>query len=414
MLYFMEMLQLIPLMVFWILHLLLVIYIAKPESWKTFEIQTASVFFIFYSIAALFEFEFDFFSYRYKHSPDLVALVTYVICDLLFLFIIKFLYKKNLSLDYNIGEVHYGNAVIFWMAFLAEGVHVYFNNNLFVLPKDEYIAALGEAVPNLLLISIPAESILVAALVNNPFEKRVLRIVAFGAGGFSVLLSVFLGYRHLVLIFLLVILFKRKPNFSVIAIVLALTFVGEFSNDLKIIFAKIIINDDFDISAYLDWTLNRDDRILISGEQAAIVSNFQIGFLLNSFGNDFIELIGLFPFLSGFGVDFQSGTDKIGSFVGVGYGQGTAYNFQLFLLNTIFIGSFLLLLSVFLMKNFKNTVLLIYGIEIFYSILRNSPRFWSSQIKMFIFLAIFMLVCSYFWKMTSASFSRRLDYCKIQ
>lgn len=381
----------------WAVHLALLILIAHLGRGKPVEFKVATVLFLFYSLAALFAFEFDFFEYRVRYAPEPLALLVYIMSDALFLAASLYLYGANRPQD-TAGappdDMRVGNMALVVLAATAQLINVLFNWEYLLLPKNEYIAEIGQNVtPNLLVFTIPADAILVGSLLVNPFRSRPLRCAVYLLGIATLLLSIFQGYRHLILLLLLVAYLRRFRNsggIALIAVTLALTFAGELSNLLKMWLYQALLDPEFDHGGYLQWYFANVEWLPVSTEQAAAAANFHLGLGVMQVGSDFVQLLRLIPFTTPLVEHFPATVDQIGKLVGVDYGQGTAYNFQLFMLNTFLLGGAFLFLVLLLLRAVRNTVLLIYGLEIFSSLLRNSPSFWLAQIKLMVALLLIL------------------------
>ncbi len=395
-------LQLISTASLWFIHLILLVSIALQSAGKPAELKVATVFFLFYSLAALLAFEFDYFDYRMRYTPSPIALLAYIVADLIFLLASKYMYckveKDNLRSTRSLIDICHGNMIIVILALTAHTIHVIFNFDYLLLPKNEFIAEFGnDLTPNLLVFSLPAESILVGSVLFNPFRTRWLRLIITVAGVATLLLSIFQGYRHLVLIFALILMFRKMPRLdsvSLLVITIGLTLAGEMSNMIKVYFYSYLIKPDFDSIDYLNWYINNTEWLPVSTEQAAIASNFLLGLHITRIGSDFMDLLRLFPFTSSMIDESRSGASAIGNIVGIGYGQGTAYNFQVFLLNTLFTGGIFIPLALLLIKSARNSVLLVYALEVFYSLMRNTPSFWSGQMKLLAGLMLLVYGCN--------------------
>lgn len=403
----------------WTVHLALLLSIAHLGRGKPVELKVATVLFLFYSLAPLFSFEFDFFEYRVRYVPEPLALLVYIMSDVLFLAASLYLYGARRVPAPAAGprdDLRAGGMALVVLAMGAQLINVFFNWEYLLLPKNEYIAEIGQNVtPNLLLFTIPADSILVGALLVNPFRSRPLRWAVIVLGLATLLLSVFQGYRHLILLLLLVaylMRYSKGGGIMLIAVTLALTFAGELSNMLKMWFYQALLDPEFDHGGYLQWYFSTVEWLPVSTEQAAAAANFHLGLSVMQLGSDFVQFLRLIPFTSSLVENLPTSVDQIGKLVGVDYGQGTAYNFQLFMLNTFLLGGAFLFLVLLLLRATRNTVLLIYGLEIFSSLLRNSPSFWLAQIKLMVVLLLILHAASAGAKLIShlrRSSSRQVD-----
>ena len=381
----------------WSTHLAMLVGIAYLTKGKPAELKVATILFLFYSLGALLSFEFDFFQYRVRYAPAAVTLLAYVVADVLFLLASLYLYGGTWQERFDSAalrdDTRPGNIALVVLAVVAQFINVYFNWEYLLLPKSEYIAEAGQSLtPNLLFLSIPAESILVGSILINPFRSRLPRWTVTALGIATLLLSAFQGYRHLVMLLLLLAVLRRYRTLggpALIAITLVLTLAGELSNVLKMSFYQSLLDPEFDQLSYLQWYVHSVEWLPISSEQAAIAANFKLGMPVMQAGSDLIQLIRLLPFTTSLVDNVQTTVDLIGKAVGIGHGQGTAYNLQLFLLNTVFLGGVFVFVVLFLVRTVRSSVLLIYGLEIFYSLMRNGPSFWVGQIKMLLILMMF-------------------------
>lgn len=385
----------------WLTHASILLIIAKVSAHKTYEWKTATLIYLFYSIAPLISFEVNIFSLNISYTPSTFYLFLYVITDLFFLFLIEvFSRKKNsteLYLCISKVDLRYGCMLLVILSLIAWLNNIILNFDLILLPKHEFIGQLSENfVSNLIYFHIPADEILAGALIFNPFKNRYLKRFVFFVGILALCISVFQGYRHLIFALTFVALFKYRPKTSIILTLIIITIAGELSNPIKYMIASMVLDPDFELLNYIIYqTTNPSNFIWISGEQLAVFSNLIIGGNHTNYLRAFQELLNILPFFGRFTFDLQTGADGIGKIVGVGTGQGAGYNFQLFLIETFFIGIFFLFLAFAIIKIFSRTLLSVFSIVILFSIMRNTPAFWAGQIKMIFVLYCFMFIFNF-------------------
>lgn len=346
-------------------------------------------FFVFYSIAPLVSYNLEFFTYLYVSEISLTRIFTYFVTAVFFLFAIHFCRLGNQSWRFaSNGSMNFSQKLIFIIMaslFLSE-LEVLLG--YLTLSKSEAIFQIQNR-DSLIGINLPASAIVAGVVLYNPFSSRVVRAVAYAIGLVAILFSLLLGYRFLMLIIILSYCFRRSRGFGgLLFAVFALSVIGDFSNVVKIFMREIFTNNSFDPLTYLLWSLQNTEFRGLSSEQAAIGANFHIGLILSESINDFVGLVRLIPFTSSIFDYSNSGAINIGEFVGVGDGQGTGYNYQLFVLKTYFFGLGFIVLFFQIFKLNKNTILGVYTVEIFFSMMRNDPTFWSSQMKILIFFTI--------------------------
>jgi hypothetical protein len=305
------------------------------------------------------------------------------------LFAISTLHSKQIPVWSQ--DIQAGFKVLLLIAMLAQCIHVASNFKLLLLPKHEYIAAMGEAlVPNLIFFSFPADSLLVGGLLFNPFQKKGWRYLLITLAAITMLISVIQGYRLYPLLVMLCWFFRWSKRGGVLLVVVVLSLLGQISNPLKYLVAGSLINPDFSVSEFIEYHLANPDMLFgLSGEQKAIHSNLLIGLNNVQIGMPLLELHNLLPFTNRLlGRLETTGVSRLGDIVGVDEGQGTGYNLQLFGVETLFLGLIFVVPSALLVRKFAHSMLIVMTLELFYSILRNSPEFWSGQLKILCLLIV--------------------------
>ncbi|MFA0419684.1 hypothetical protein AB4529_19720 [Vibrio splendidus] len=273
------------------------------------------------------------------------------------------------------------------IACVAE-INFYIQNRDFIfVGRLEYISSVSSRVPNLFFISIPSQAIILASAFFSPFKSKRVNILLKSFAMVIFIISILQGYRHWLLI---VFVFLFSVKYKRIGVVLCLLF-ASFSGDITLIMKKIILSvlydEKFILFDYLDYiSENISDFIGFSGEQKAIVSNFVTGFDSLNY-NAYIDSLNLFPLLRGLDIGVgQETASRLGILTGAGLGEGTGYNFHLFVYETFGFALVLMALIIFTIKKTYQTPLFFLSIEIFYSMLRNSPAFWTGQLKMLLVL----------------------------
>lgn len=383
-----------------LLHLILISSIlllsVNTVRWKKIIIFL----YLFYSVAVFFPFESEIFSYHLIYIVKAKYLLPYIFTDLFLLVILILDRKLNYKGIYSLNNsFKMGEKFLYFLCAFAV-LNFYFQNIDFLfVSKNEYISNLSSLTPNLFFLSIPAEAILVGAGFYPPFSSVKSSRICFIIAIALTLVSFVMGYRHLLFLFLLMFIFKKKTRGVFIPLCI-FSFLGEFSNVIKYGLLGYLHSDTFSFEEYFSFiTSNISSYIEFSGEQVAILSNLVLGLPLLEDGEAMVEILNILPLASGFGVSWgDTTTNKIGQLVGLDVGQGVAYNFQLFVLDTYGIALALMALVFILIKFTHQTIFSILSVEVFYSLLRNAPAFYTGQIKMLILLVLMVIISDYFIK----------------
>jgi hypothetical protein len=231
-----------------------------------------------------------------------------------------------------------------------------------------------------------------------------------------------MGYRFLVLATVLFLLFKLLPKMNILIAVFLLTTLGEFSNMVKEMFRIFLF--DFKISK--EFFSNWYDHILrngfISSEQKAILTNTVIGLNNLNFFTPLKELQNLIPFINRIiGPVDMSSAGRIGLIAGVPIdsGGGTAYSLVLFLIESAFIGAFFLTLVLIMVHYTSRSIFVFVALNLFFSLMRDTPEYWAGQLKMLIILIVFVYFLNFIFnyiedKNTRDSFNKKIRNVKIR
>lgn len=355
---------------------------------------------LFYSVAPVLEFEeFKFFQYTidYEYRGAVLMAYSLTLVGLTIVALSVFHVKSNFNVEKS-SFIHQrldgmGLRALWAIALFAWFVDLAFNWNYFNLPKHEYILSLSDQTRNLFFFSIPDKELLAGAMVFNPFRGRwryVVRVV----GALALLHSVLLGYRHIALLVLLLLLGSHIRSIGMILLCVSITFLGEVSNVIKAIFlapGEIQI----DVVDPVWWGTYLSANIDVSSEQKAILSNFLIK-LSNPWlfeqGRVFYDFMSSVPFFGRYatdlGIEIEPASRALGSFVGTLEGQGTAYSIHLTVIESYGMIFPVIALVAIIGRSVANGMLTILVAELFYSIMRNSPEFWMAQLNKLIFLSL--------------------------
>src|SRR5699024_4618842 len=145
----------------------------------------------------------------------------------------------------------------------------------------------------------------------------------------------------------------------------------------------IIVDSSFQLNDLISQSTSLISSLTYSREQAIILMNFILFHETINIQSNFYELLRIFPFTHSHFLDHIRLTDETGSFLGVRKGQGSAYSFPLFFTATYGAGIIFLFIATFLVSISRNSILILLSYNIFFSVLRNAPYYWSSQIKLF-------------------------------
>lgn len=347
---------------------------------------------LFYSIAPLVPFaQFQFFRYELDYEYDAPVLLTYAAVALFFA-VLAFAVCSfpPPSLDGSDAGVADALRGLWWLSLAAWLIDTSFNWRYFFLPKHEYILSIPEQTKNLFLFTIPARELLAGALVFCPFRSPGMRRIAVLVALLATVHSLVIGVRHVVLLVLLLLLLPRLRSLGVLLLCAALTFAGELSNVVKLLLSLDggIQANPFDPAW---WGTYLSENLGVSVEQKAILSNLLIKLShpeLLEYGQGLRDmLVGVFgSIVSRIGFEFPQSASQLGAFVGTLPGQGTAYS-----LHVSVIESFGLVLApvvavAFLARVTLGNMLFILAGEVMYSMMRNGPDFWLSQVNKLVFL----------------------------
>jgi hypothetical protein len=379
----------------WIIHALLLISIAQISRNKSIGDKIAVTIYLFYTVTPLFPIKYNHFSFALDYNIEDSVLLSYICLDIFFLFSIYLVNKYFKYKDINFfseKNSDRGKQSLMILAMLAFIVHVTMNLDLFLLSsKAQYI--ISNRYPNLFYITIPAEGILMGGLFFNPFKNKFLRFSLGVTAIASILLLIFMGYRFLLFATILFLLFKLLPKMNILFVVFLLTTLGEFSNMVKKMFRIFL----FDFKIPTEFFSNWYDHILrtgfISSEQKAIFTNTVIGLNNLHFFIPLKELQNLIPFINRIiGPVNMSSAGRIGLIAGVPIdsGAGTAYSLVLFLIESAFIGTLFLILILIMVHYTSRSIFLFVALELFFSLMRDTPEYWAGQLKMLIILIVFV------------------------
>lgn len=362
--------------------------------------RSALFFIVFYSLTPLFEFySFDFFdvTLNYSYRADVLsiyAVTTFFLCAVIFLY-----FQKG-SFAIADSERDIGFRVLWAVAFFAFFVDVYFNWGFFSLPKHEFILSRSEQTPNLFFITIPASELLVGALLFNPFKSFFFRALVFFVGVSCIAFSFYLGYRHLLMLVVVWLAIRKLNAFGFFFVCLVFSFLGELSSSLKNYIALLGRGDPVEMF-YLVF-----GQVVFSGvssEQKAILSNLIIkidNFWMMDFFGFFSSFFYMFPFATSvssfFGFKQASSSSVVSSFVGTLEGQGTAYSIFLLNFENFFFPMILFVFICYLLKVTRGSILFVPSLLVVFSFVRDEPSFWLGQIKMIVYMIIFVYLFNAF------------------
>jgi hypothetical protein len=408
----------------WIIHALLLISIAQIARNKSIGDKIAVTIYLFYTVAPLFPIKYHQFSFVLDYNIEDSVLLSYICLDIFFLFSIFLVSKYFNYKDINFfskSDSDRGKQSLMILAMLAFIVHVIMNFDLFLLSsKAQYI--ISNRYPNLFYFTIPAEGLLMGGLFFNPFKNKFLRFSLGVTAIASILLLIFMGYRFLVLATVLFLLFKLLPKMNILIVVFLLTTLGEFSNMVKEMFRFFLI--DFKIPT--EFLSNWYDHILrtgfISSEQKAILTNTVIGLSDLNFFMPLKELQNLIPFINRIiGPVSISSAGRIGVIAGapIDAGGGTAYSLVLFLIESAFIGALFLTQILILVHYTSKSIFVFVALNLFFSLMRDTPEYWAGQLKMLIILIVFVYFLNFIFnyiedKDTRDSVNKKIRNVKIR
>jgi hypothetical protein len=374
--------------VLWLVHFVLLLLISADVRERGLAAKYAVTIFTFYTLTLLVPFyNHEHFDYVVTYLPSLSSLFLGVCADLSMLAAIRWSFPVHTAPSaFNGSRV--GFALLVGLAAVAQLIDIAMNKELMLLPKELYIEA--EKVPNLLVFSIPAPLILLGGALYSPFKKAPVRLLVAMLAMVATVLSVVQGYRGVALIVVLHFVYRRWPRLSPLAPALIMTVAGELSNPIKYFVGGILLNDNFDASSMLEYYGTHLDLLIgLSGEQKAIVANLVLGMKHLEVGHPILELRNLFPLSNAlFGNITATSATRLGALAGVGYGQGTAYSFVLFIAESLVVAPLMLLCVTRMMRVLAGTPLAFVSWTVFFSLMRDTPAFWSGELKMSVLLTL--------------------------
>ncbi len=366
------------------------------ESGKIF-----SFFLLFYSIAPFFPFDgFQFFQYQVNYEWNAAVFLMYaallIIASLMTMALSNELVPSN---EFRVADCRAGLRLLWFVSFFAWIIDIVFNWPFFFLPKHEYILSIPDQTKNLLVFSIPAKELLVGACVFNPFRGQ-LRKICVAVGLLALLHSLMLGYRHIALLMILMVLLPRVQALGLLMLCMVFTFFGEVSNSFKTVLA---LGDEFrDVTFSGEWWLQQlFSAFGVSGEQKAILSNFLIKLdnpYLFEFGRFPEDLALGFPILNRLDLGAVPATAGMSMLVGTLEGQGTGYSIHLVMLESLFLALPVVAIVLILAQWLRGSMLAILAGEVMYSMMRNGMEYWVSQVFKLMFLATTALVLNKLYK----------------
>ncbi|MEY3787583.1 MAG: hypothetical protein RIQ94_3145 [Pseudomonadota bacterium] len=389
--------ELLAVILAWLIHTSAIFALAWQGRNKSYECQVIVTLYLFASIAPLFPFEFQHFHKFFVYSPSVIPILLYIVTDIFMLLFVRYVFTSNTLSNKKATvwslEMQFGFKILLLIAMLAQCINVIFNFNLLFLPKNEFIFAIDTGIftPNLFVYNIPADSLLIGGLLFNPFKNKGMRYLLIVLAVITVFVSFMQGYRHLLLFLVLILFFRWRIRGGILLVVVTLSLIGEMTNPLKYLIGGVMTTPDFQVLEFIEYQLTNINELFgLSGEQKAILINLIIGLDNIQIGAPLPELYNLIPFTNSLAIGTETGASKIGQIVGTDIGQGTGYCLQLFALETLFLGLIFFGLVMFFIKKFAQSMFAVISIELFFSILRNTPEFWSGQIKMFYILIAFV------------------------
>ncbi|KTC80727.1 hypothetical protein Lche_2747 [Legionella cherrii] len=392
----------------WMTHCSLLLINSFISMRKPYWCKISVMLYCFYSVVVLIPFRFDFFGIPVTYTPSALVLSVYIITDLALLLSV-FVVKKNSSISGDrivvLNRDGIGCQVLLVMACLAQVYALIKSYDLIFLPKDKFIIASSGRSIDLFFYHFPYDTILLGGLFFSPFKSKVLKFLIAIVALATVCVSVISGYRHLAfLIFSYLIFSKSNKISSPILVALLLTFIGEVSNYLKWYVHAVLFKEGFELSEYLDY-ISRTYTFQPSPEQMAILTNFVLSLDLGKISSSLYVFANLLPFSSSLSPDAGEMLNSLGGVLQIPNGQGAAYNFQLFVLGTYGIGLIFMWFSMFFNWITKGSTLSFVSLYISYSILRDEPSYWISQIKMGLLLTFFVFALNQLEKMFRPAYS---------
>ncbi|WP_371767809.1 hypothetical protein [Massilia sp.] len=381
--------------VLWMVHFGLLFLINADVRERGLGAKYAVTIFTFYTLTLLVPFyNHEHFDYVVNYVPSSTSLFLGVCADLSMLAAVRWSFPVQVVPNMMSGS-QIGFALLVAVAAVAQVIDIVMNRELLLLPKELYIEA--EKVPNLLVFSIPAQLILLGGALYSPFKKAPLRLLIAVQAIVATVLSVVQGYRGVALMVVLHFVYRRWPRLSPLVPTLLMTVAGELSNPIKYFVGGLLLNDKFDAVGMLDYYGSHLDLLVgLSGEQKAIVSNLVLGMKELALGDPILELRNLFPLTNAlFGNITATSATRLGELAGVGYGQGTAYSFVLFIAEAMVIAPLMMLGVTRMMRLLGGTPLAFVSWTVFFSLMRDTPAFWSGELKMSVLLTLIVIAVSF-------------------
>jgi hypothetical protein len=381
--------------VLWMAHFMLLFQINADVRERGLGAKFAVTIFTFYTLTLLVPFyNHEHFDYLVTYIPSANSLFLGVCADLSMLAAIRWSFPAQ-AVPVSHGGARIGFALLVVVAAVAQVIDIAMNRELLLLPKELYIEA--EKVPNLLIFSIPAQLILLGGALYSPFKNKPVKLLIALLAIVATVLSVVQGYRAVALIVLLHFVYRRWPRMSPLVPTLLMTVAGELSNPIKYFVGGLLLNDNFDAAGMLDHYGSHLELLIgLSGEQKAIVSNLVLGLKDLAVGDPILELRNLFPLTNAlFGNITATSATRLGELAGVGYGQGTAYSFVLFIAEALVIAPLMLLGVTRMMRVLGGTPLTFVSWTVFFSLMRDTPAFWSGELKMSVLLTLVVIAVSF-------------------
>ena len=283
-----------------------------------------------------------------------------------------------------------GEKLMTLVAVFGVFINTILNFHHFDLIKTDYI--LAERIPNLIIIHLPIESILLAALLKGIFNNKMLKLIIFILYLYSIALDFFLGYRmnlFFLCLFISFYFFKKGYIFTA-SLFIALS--GDFINSIK-----SLIQNRFSGNLDLISNFSVNEFKFLTSEQLNIFSNTFIGIKSKETFNSLYELVYLLP---GYGklfpLPYPLSADKLALLKDVdpSTGAGVGYSFQLFIYENLLVGSLMIGLVVLLIQFSNKTIISIMSLELFFSMMRNSTSYWSGILMKIILVLIFCFIIS--------------------
>jgi hypothetical protein len=383
----------------WVVHFLLLVLISADVRNRGVAAKYAATIYVFYTLTLLVPFyNHEHFDYVVNYTPSVQSLFLGICADFSVIAAIRYSFKSGIESEQpgRFASDKVGLRMLVLLAAVAEVIDIAMNRELLLLPKELYIEA--DKVPNLIVFSIPAQLILLGGALYSPFRSRPIRFVIAALATIATVLSVIQGYRGVALMVALYFVFRKWPRAWPAVPAIIMTVAGELSNPVKYFVGGLFLNDHFDAGAQLQFYAdNLHTLIGLSGEQKAIVSNLVLGMHDLALGEPILELRNLFPLTNQlFGNITTTSASRLGELSGAGFGQGTGYSYVLFLAESLVVAPLLLLFITKLMRVLSGTPLTFVSWTIFFSLMRDTPAFWTGELKMLFLLTVVIFLVSYF------------------